>query len=116
MNVLKIDRMCLRDVSLRDEKLGKIWFWIRNNCHKSITLPNSRPLYMANKNIFFFYLLNIFGVSKMAILKCSSVTSRRDTFGLDIKIDIFSGNFGSIVEVYRVEFFLCVMMYLVFSL
>ena len=62
---------------------------------------------MANMNIFFFYLLKIFGVSKMAILKC---------LGQDIKIDIFSGNFGSIVEVYRVEFFLCVMMYLVFSL
>ena len=48
---------------------------------------------------FFFYLLKIFDVSKMAILKCPSVTSRRDKFGHDIKIDIFSGNFGSMVEV-----------------
>ena len=54
---------------------------------------------MANMNIFFFYLLKIFDVSKMAILKCPSVTSRRDKFGNDIKIDIFSGNFGSMVEV-----------------
>ena len=37
----------------------------------------------------FFFLLKIFDVSKMAILKCPSVTSRRDKFGHDIKIDIF---------------------------
>ena len=54
---------------------------------------------MTNKNVFFFYLLKIFDVSKMVILKCPSVTSRRDKFGHDIKIDIFSGNFGSMVEV-----------------
>ena len=53
-NVLRIDRMSLRDLSLRDEKIGKVWFWTRNNCQKSITLPNSRPLYMASKNIFLF--------------------------------------------------------------
>ena len=41
---------------------------------------------------------------KMAILKCRSVTSRRDTFGQDIKIDIFSGNFVSVVVKY-IEFF-----------
>ncbi len=80
-NVLKIDRMSLRDLSLRDEKIGKVSFWIRNNCQKSTTLHNSRPLYMANKNIFLFYFINIFYVSKIAILKCPSVTSRRDTFG-----------------------------------
>ena len=72
INVLKIDRM-----SLRDEKIGKVWFWTRNNCQKAITLPNSRPLYMANKNIFFVYLLKIFYVSNMAILKCPSMMSRR---------------------------------------
>ena len=80
-NVLKIDRMSLRDLSLRDEKIGKVWFWTRNNCQKSITLSNSRPLYMVNKNILFFYFIKIFYVSKMAIPKCPSVTSRRDTFG-----------------------------------
>ena len=100
-NVLKIDRMSLRDLSLRDKKTGKVWFRTRNNCQKSITLPNSRPLYMANKNILFFYFIEIFDVSKMAILKCPSVTSRRDTFGQDIKIDFFLGNFVSMVEVYN---------------
>ena len=103
-NVLKIDRMSLRELSLRDEKIGKVWFWIRNNRQKSTTLHNSWPLYMANKIIFLFYFIDIFYVSKIAIVKCPSVTSRRDTFGL-IKIDFFSRNFGSIVEVCR---FLCV--------
>ena len=97
-NVLRIDRMSLRDLSLRDEKIGKVWFWTRNNYQKSITLPNSRPLYLANKNIFFFYLIKIFYVSKMAILKGPSVMSQRDKFGHDMKIDIFLGNFGSLVE------------------
>ena len=106
-NVLKIVRMSLRDLSLRDEKIGKVWFWTRNNCQKSITLPNSRPLYMANKNIFFFYLLKIFYVSKMAILKCPSVTSRRDTIGQDIKIDIFSENFDLWLK--YIEFFYVLM-------
>ena len=112
-NVLKIDRM-----SLRDERIGKVWFWTRNNCQKLITLPNSRPLYMANKNIFFFYLLKIFYVSKMAILKCPSVTSRRDTFGQDIKIDIFFRESLDPWLKYRV--FLCVsdtmMKYLVYRM
>ena len=104
-NVLRIDRMSLRDLSLRDEKIGKVWFWTRNNCQKSITLPNSRALYMANKNVFFFYLLKIFYVSKMAILKCPSVTSRRDAFGQDITIDIISGTLDLWLK-YRI--FLCV--------
>ncbi len=69
--LLKIDRMSLRELSLRDEKIGKVWFWIRNNCQKSTTLHNSRPLYMANKNIFLFYFIKIFynvqnGVSKVS--------------------------------------------------
>ena len=42
---------------------------------------------MANMNIFPF-VRNIF-VSKMAILKCPSMTSRRDTFGQDIKWTFF---------------------------
>ena len=57
-NVLKIDRM-----SLRDENIGKVWFWTRNSCQKSITLPNRRPLYMANNNIYLFYFIEIFYVS-----------------------------------------------------
>ena len=98
-NVLKIDRMCLRDLSLRDKKIAKVWFWTRNNCQKSITLPNSRPLYMTNENILFFNFMEIVYVSKMSILKCPSMTSRRDTFSQDIKIDFLSGNFGSMNEV-----------------
>ena len=98
-NVLKLDRMSFRDLSLRDKKIGKVWFWTRNNCQKSITLPNSRPLYMTNENILFFNFMEIFYVSKMAILKCPSVMSRRDTFSQDIKIDFLSGNFGSMNEV-----------------
>ena len=66
-NVLKIDRMFLRD-----EKIEKVWFWIRNNCKKSTILHNSRPLYMAIKNIFLFYFIKIFynvqnGVSKVSL-------------------------------------------------
>ena len=61
-NVLKLDRMSFRDLSLRDKKIGKVWFWTRNNCQKSITLPNSRPLYMTNENILFFNLMEIFYV------------------------------------------------------
>ena len=91
-NVLKIDRMSLRDLSLRDEKNRKKFGFEPEITQKSITLPNSRPLYMTNKNIFFFYLLKKMYVSKMAMLMCPSVTSRRDTFGQDIKIDIFLGN------------------------
>ena len=80
-NVLKIDRMSLRELTLRDEKIGKVWFWTRNNCQKSTTLLNNRPLYMANNNIFVFHFIEIVYVSKMAILKCPSVTSRRVIFG-----------------------------------
>ena len=68
-------------LTLRDEKIEKVWFWIRNNCQKSTILHNSRPLYMAIKNIFLFYFIEIFYMSKMAFLKCPSVTSQRDTFG-----------------------------------
>ena len=53
-NVLRIDRM-----SLRDEKIGKFGFG------PEITVKNQSlypPLYMANKNKFFFYLLKIFYV------------------------------------------------------
>ena len=98
-NVLKLDRMSFRDLSLRDKKIGKVWFWTRNNCQKSITLPNSRTLYMTNENILFFNFLEIVYVSKMAIPKCPSVMSRRDTFSQDIKIYFLSGNFGSMNEV-----------------
>ena len=100
-NVLKlhVDRMSFRDLSFRDKKIGKVWLWTRNNCQKSITLPNSRPLYMTNENILFFNFMEIFYMSKMAILKCPSVMSRRDTFSQYIKIDFLSGNFGSMNEV-----------------
>ena len=101
-NVLKLDRM-----SFRDKKIGKVWFWTRNNCQKSFTLPNSRPLYMTNENILFFNFMEIFYVSKMAILKCPPVMSRRDTFSQDIKIDFLSGNFGSMNEVYNKQFSMC---------
>ena len=47
---------------------------------------------MANENILFFNFMEIFYVSKMAILKCPSVMSRRDTFSQAIKIDFLSGN------------------------
>ena len=67
-NVLKLDRMSFRDLSLCDKKIGKVWFWTINNCKKSITLPNSRPVYMTNENILFFNFMEIFYVSKMAIL------------------------------------------------
>ena len=62
---------------------------------------------MANKNIFFFYLLKIFDVSNMTILKCPSVTSRRDKFGHDIKIDIFSGKLW--IHGWSIEFFYVLM-------
>ena len=71
-DVLKIDLM-----SLRDEKIGKVWFWARTNCQKSTTLCNSWPLYMAIKNIFLFYFIKIFYVSNIAILKCPSMTSQQ---------------------------------------
>ena len=83
-DVLKIDRMSLRDLSLRDERSRT-----RNNSPKSITLSNSRPLYMVNKNILLFYFIKIFYVSKLAIKKCPSVTSRRDTLGQRLKLTVF---------------------------
>ena len=55
----------------------------------------------------------MFYVSKLAIKKCPAVTSRRDTFGQYIKIDFFSRNFGSMVEVYS---FLCVKCHMVLYL
>ena len=74
-NVLKVDRMSLRDLSLRDEKIGKVSFWIRNNCQKSTTLHNSRPLYMANKNIFLFYFIDIIF---LCVQNCDCKVSLRD--------------------------------------
>ena len=76
-------------MSLRDEKIGKVWFWTRNNSQKSITLSNNWPLYMVNKNILLFYPIKIFYVFKLAIKKCPSVTSRRDTFGQTLKLTVF---------------------------
>ena len=97
-NVLKLDRMSFRDLSLHDKKYEKFRFGPEIT-QKSIALPNSRPLYMTNENILFFNFMEIFYVSKMAILKCPSVMSRRHTFSQDIKIDFLSGNFGSMNEV-----------------
>ena len=88
-DVLKIDRMSLRDLSLRDERSRKSLVLDQNNSQKSITLSNSRPLYMVNKNILLFYFIKIFYVSKLAIKKCPSVTSRRDTFGQRLKLTVF---------------------------
>ena len=82
------------------KEVGKVWFWTRNNSQKSITLSNSRPLYMVNKNILLFYFIKIFYVSKLAI----KVSLRDVTEGHiwpKIKIDCFSQNFGYMVEVHN---------------
>ena len=68
---------------------------------------------MANKNIFFFYLLKIFDVSKMTILKCPSWTNLATTS----KLTFFRETLDTWLK-YRV--FLCVndtmMSYLVYKM